>query len=301
MQIVIIFVGWVILFGAMQSIGLYDKLLWFIDIFMNMGISEWIGIISATLSLIVTIIIAILQMRQNNRLNKLEQQQKEKDEKRYNENIKAQVSEFISKYYKDRGLIPLCAIAAMYNDSYFYNRQMYNEFCYLPNELKNKILERCKLELCVSDDENIFSNCISALIKEHHKNFPNDKNIFYDNGKFIERSLTRYGRLEIQKQDYECNKAHITDILSMAYKDKNMDSPIELLWETYNFDTTSSELVCQLATVIAEYIAIYSNREKDSNKDYGSPGSYAGETIETMEDLFLLSLFEMYTNLFLRA
>ncbi len=29
----------------------------------------------------------------------------------------------------------------------------------------------------------------------------------------------------------------------------------------------------------------------------GSPGAYAGEEIETMEDLFLLALFEIYTNL----
>lgn len=296
MQIVIIFVGWVILFGAMQSIGLYDKLFWFINIFMNMGISEWIGIISALLSLIVTIIIAVLQMRQNIRLNNLEQQQKEKDEKRYKENIKAQVSEFISKHYKDRELIPLCAIAAMYNDSYFYNREMYNEFCYMPNELRNKILERCKLELCVSDDESIFSNCISMLIEKHYKLFPHDKKIFYEGGKYIEHSLTKNGSEKIPNKNY-----NITDTLSKAYKDKDIeDKPIEMLCEEYNFGSIDEVNACQLATIIATYIAIYSNEDTE-NKDYGSPGSYDGEKIEIMEDLFLLSLFEMYTNLFLRA
>lgn len=32
------------------------------------------------------------------------------------------------------------------------------------------------------------------------------------------------------------------------------------------------------------------------DKSYGSPGGYDGEVIETMEDLFLLALFEIYTN-----
>ena len=31
-------------------------------------------------------------------------------------------------------------------------------------------------------------------------------------------------------------------------------------------------------------------------QEYGSPGGYDGEVIETMEDLFILALFEIYTN-----
>lgn len=54
--------------------------------------------------------------------------------------------------------------------------------------------------------------------------------------------------------------------------------------------------VCQLVTVIAEYLAIYGNENRNEDKEYGSPGSYDGERIETMEDLFLLALFEIYTK-----
>lgn len=55
-----------------------------------------------------------------------------------------------------------------------------------------------------------------------------------------------------------------------------------------------------MVTTVAEFIAVYENRLDECDKDYGSPGSYAGEAIDTMEDLFLLSLFEMYTRLILK-
>lgn len=35
---------------------------------------------------------------------------------------------------------------------------------------------------------------------------------------------------------------------------------------------------------------------KDTDKSYGSPRGYDREVIETMEDLFLLGLFEIYIN-----
>ena len=49
-----------------------------------------------------------------------------------------------------------------------------------------------------------------------------------------------------------------------------------------------------LGDVYKRQVAIYGNKNID--KSYGSPGGYDGEIIETMEDLFLLALFEIYTN-----
>lgn len=64
----------------------------------------------------------------------------------------------------------------------------------------------------------------------------------------------------------------------------------------YNFESCKEIEACQLVTVIAEYVAIYGNKNKNIDKSYGSPGEYDGEVIETMEDLFLLALFEIYTK-----
>ena len=76
-----------------------------------MSVSDWISIICAGVALIVTVIIAVLQIRQSNRMERFEKRQDKRDEQRHQESVKAQAVSFISKYYKDRGLIPLCAIA----------------------------------------------------------------------------------------------------------------------------------------------------------------------------------------------
>lgn len=106
-----------------------------------LSISDWISIICAVTGLVVTIVIAILQKKQSNRMERFEKRQDERDEQRHQEGVKAQAVTFISRYYKDRGLVPLCAIAAMYNDLFYYNRAMYREFCCLTQETQNRIME----------------------------------------------------------------------------------------------------------------------------------------------------------------
>ena len=34
----------------------------------------------------------------------------------------------------------------------------------------------------------------------------------------------------------------------------------------------------------------------EDTRNFGSPGAWAGETIDTMEDMFLSTLFEMYVT-----
>ena len=106
-----------------------------------MSVSDWISIICAGVSLIVTIVIAVLQIRQSSRMNKFELRQDERDEQRHAESVKARAVSFLSKYYSNRGLIPLCAIAAMHNDLFYYSREMYREFCCMTLEVQNRILE----------------------------------------------------------------------------------------------------------------------------------------------------------------
>ena len=142
-----------------------------------MSISDWISIICAGVALIVTVIIAVLQIRQSNRMERFEKRQDKRDEQRYQESVKAQAVSFISKYYKDRGLIPLCAIAAMYNDLFYYNREMYREFCCCTKEVQNRILEYCDLDLRVSE-YNIYEKCLATIESVLNKHFPDDKKCF---------------------------------------------------------------------------------------------------------------------------
>lgn len=265
----------------------------------NIGISDWISIICSAIALLVTIVIAILQMRQSGRMAKFEKRQDERDERRYAEGVKAQAVAFISKYYHDRGLIPLCVIAAMYNDLYYYSREIYRDFCCMTLEVQNRVLEYCNLDLQVTDEKKFYIKCIEALEKACKKYLPEDKYIFYDVGKYILYSLEKYGDNKIPNQEFEYEN-HLTDVLSKAFRDRDISAkPIEQLCAEYHFASCPEINACQLATTIAEFIAVYGHEHTESEKYYGSPGGYDGETIDTMEDLFLLAMFEIYVCLIL--
>lgn len=127
-----------------------------------MSSSDWTSIMELILSLFITIAIAALQIWQSYRMEQFEKRQDARDEQRHQEGVKAQAVSFISRYYKDRGLIPLCAIAAMYNDLFYYNRAMYREFCCLTKETQNRIMKYCELDLQVSDGD-IYEKCLVAI------------------------------------------------------------------------------------------------------------------------------------------
>lgn len=88
-----------------------------------MTCSDWISIICASISLIVTVVIAGLQLWQSGRMERFERRQDERDERRHAEGVKSQAVSFISKHYADRGLIPLCAMAAMHNDLFLHDSE----------------------------------------------------------------------------------------------------------------------------------------------------------------------------------
>lgn len=121
-----------------------------------MTCSDRISIICASISFFVTIVIAGLQLWQSGRMEKFERRQDERDERRHAEEVKSQAVSFISKHYADRGLIPLCAMAAMHNGLYYYSREMYREFCCMTLEAQNRVLEYCGLDLRVTEEKGAF-------------------------------------------------------------------------------------------------------------------------------------------------
>mgnify|MGYP000369996698 FL=1 len=138
---------------------------------MELSLSDWISIICSVVSLFVTIIIFVLQMKQSKRMEDFEYKLDEREEQRREATIKAEAVTFISKYYSDRGLIPLCAIATMHNNLFYYHRDMYREFCCKTTEVQNKILEYCKLDLRVKQIEDLFGECIEAVNNVIHTKF----------------------------------------------------------------------------------------------------------------------------------
>ena len=283
-----------------------------------MTFSDWISIICASISLIVTVVIAGLQLWQSGRMERFERRQDERDERRHAEGVKSQVVSFISKHYADRGLIPLCAMAAMHNDLYYYSREMYREFCCMTLETQNRVLEYCGLDLRIKEEKELFRRCIKAVNEVLRTRFPGDESPFYNEGKYVLRSLEYYGGEKIPVERINYRPPYMTrllaasfdgtspyerciiDILSESFRGHGPEHPVSVLECEYRFRWVPENEACQFATVLAQYIAIYGSEDGDSDKDYGAPGGYAGETIDTMEDLFLLAVFEMYIHLVLK-
>ena len=283
-----------------------------------MTCSDWISIICASISLIVTVVIAGLQLWQSGRMERFERRQDERDERRHAEGVKSQAVSFISKHYADRGLIPLCAMAAMHNDLYYYSREMYREFCCMTLETQNRVLEYCGLDLRVKEEKGLFGRCIEAVEEILHTRFPGDESPFYDGGKYVLRSLEYYGgeKIPVERINYRSPyttgplvanfdgtssyESCITDVLSESFRGDGPEHPISALERKYGFKGVPENEACQFATVLAQYVAIYGSGDDDSDKEYGAPGGYAGETIDTMEDLFLLAVLEMYIHLVLK-
>lgn len=280
--------------------------------------NELAELICAFISLFVTVIIGKKQSCQSKRMEELERRQDERDERRHAEGNKAQAIEFISKHYADRGLIPLCAVAAMHNDLFHYSRKMYWEFCCLVPEVQNLILEFCNLDLRVRGEDDLFVRCITAVEVALRDRFPEDESVLYDDGKYVLRSLERYAgeRLPALRVDLlpECLDSSflppdsctleydhlIRKVLSEAFESRDASfTPISHLKNEYQFESSSEIEACRFASTVAFYAATYGSGDEANNRYYGCPGGFDGERIETMEDLFLLTVFQIYTKLLL--
>lgn len=280
--------------------------------------NELAELICAFISLIVTAIIGKKQCCQSKRMEEFERRQDERDERRHAEGNKAQAIEFISKYYSDRGLIPLCAVAAMHNDLFYDSREMYRNFCCLVPEVQNLILKYCNLDLRVRGEDDLFVRCITAVEAALRDRFPEDEPVLYDDGKYVLRSLERYAgeRLPEPRVDLlsecldssflppdSCSPGYdylIRKVLSEAFESRVASfAPISYLKNEYQFESSSEIEACRFALTVAFYAATYGSGDEANDKDYGCPGGFDGERIETMEDLFLLAVFQMYTRFLL--
>ena len=283
-----------------------------------MKFNEWAELICAVISLLVIAIIGMKQYCQSKRMEEFERRQDERDERRHAEGNKAQAVEFISKYYTDRGLIPLCAVAAMYNDLFHYSRKMYWEFCCLVPEVQNLILKYCDLDLRVRKENDLFVRCIAAVEAALRDRFPKDEPAFYDDGKYVLRSLDRYAGEKIPAVRIgnlpKCLDAYrpisdsrtpkynlfIIEVLSRAFESQDASlTPISCLEKAYCFESSPEIEACRFASTVAFYAATYGSCDEANNRYYGCPGGFDGERIESMEDLFLLTVFQIYTKLLL--
>lgn len=146
-------------------------------------------------------------------------------------------------------------------------------------------------------DEHIVYGCISMPSNVFANTGTNVSVLFFDNSRKTDKVvLIDASKLGEEYKDGNNQKRRLRDLANAFNSNDKKATPIQQLSVEYNFESCEGIETCQLVTVIAEFSAIYGNKNKNIDKSYGSPGGYDGEVIETMEDLFLLALFEIYTN-----
>jgi hypothetical protein len=187
----------------------------------------------------------------------------------------------------------------MYDNVRQYHRDMYNDFCCLTTEAQNRVMECLNLDLRITHMDNIYQVCYDALL-DIARNKIDDETGLYENGKYIHRALQHHASQKLpQNHDKKIN--HIADILVRSHQQENTIPPIRYLWKYYNAYNSNEINCCHITNLIAGYIAIYwGTKPEKQEKYYGDPGVCGTEyEIETMEDLFLWTLFYMYTYLVL--
>lgn len=281
--------------------------------------SECIGLVVAIVSglvaivtLIATVTIGIMQIKQNRKMD-------ERDEQRRNDIIYADATQFILKYSSPEHdaeiyLLPLCAMAYKYNPIYPYRRGMYREFCSLTEETQNCILKRQSIDIKSSKCDNFYVDMLDGLKFDVDKNYPNDCDLYYENGKYFERALLHHGNKEAI--NIKCNadkyytdslnmvpnplnknimgyESHITNLL--AYEKDN--EPIKrLMYEDTSIGVPVSDdeiLISYLSCIIAKYVSCYSHSYDDCKyENVGCTEDFQGT--KYMEDLFLDALLNIY-------
>lgn len=185
-------------------------------------------------------------------------------------------------------------------------------------EVQNLVLKFSDIDLRVRKENDLFVRCIAAVEAALRDRFPEDEPVLYDDGKYVLSSLERYAgeRLPAPRVDLlpECSDSSflppdsctleydylIRKVLSEAFESRGASfTPISHLKNEYQFESSSEIDACRFATTVAFYAATYGSGNEVNDKDYGCPGGFDDERIETMEDLFLLTVFQIYTKLLL--
>ena len=271
-----------------------------------LSISDWISVVGAVASLALAGYIARVQYKQSAKMADMEKRIDERDERRHMESVDAQSADFIVTYGFDRGFIPLCAIAAMNDDSFLYSRKIYRAFNVLPREVQNRILERCGMDLRVHTVPDFLDQAVDFVVKLVNDEFPGDRTPFYENAKYIRRSLEKHrdervldffeyapanevpGRSYCARRSYERD---IVDALRKVFIERGSHAGvINRLMDDYSFsdhEQTEAE-ACQFATTLAHQLIAFS-KDPDKSKNFGDISDALASDERTLEDLFYCS------------
>lgn len=231
-----------------------------------------ISAFAAFAAVIHSIVVAHCQNKTSKEQARLTEEQKEiaerqaafeleinqREERRHANWVDAEVCAFLQKHSTERWLMPLCFVAATFDKTQPYCRELYRDFCCLTNEVQRALFEREGISLRVGEwdcDKSLFSSCVDALEELSARSFPEDRSsVLYDNGKYLRRCL-EHGemRVDVVARD-ACSsrlfgrlyKQRIVDVLSDAFDGTGdyCHEPISLLKKEYSFAGSDETQAC---------------------------------------------------------
>lgn len=228
----------------------------------------------------------------NEKILRLQESIDARDEMRHNDYIDSLAYSFINENASDLNYLPLCIIASMYNRSYNYNRPIYNKYCSCSKEVQDRILEikGIKIERLNNSTNDFYSLCLDALIKCISDNkLYNESHIYYDSGKYFERTLTYEGKK--LKRDFFYERERISDVLARFFRDKDIEFPMDILCKEFRFENAEDEIVYLISCEIAKCVSIYS-----TNRYMPFVKPIVSEDVSDvcLEDVFLDALLYVY-------
>ena len=282
---------------------------------------------------IVSLIVAIYYAREQIKLSKnMDSYQRGVDleNKRFLKNeIESKAISFINKYqvsdkYKsDILLINLCVMALKYDRTFYYRREIYREFCSLSKDVQLEILRRVGSELDCNEDPDFYKNNLNLAIKyesEFRNKYNDDENvnIFYQNGKYLERALTELGSERLEDIYWEPSKddkflyekwglnisdrrllaSHVSDVL--CYDNQPYDQPLQHLYHNCQTNEGSANMCDNylwyyMSCWVSKLLSIGKFNESLNTGTYYYE-DYRGD--KHFEDLFLEAMFDLYTSKF---
>lgn len=96
---------------------------------------DCVAIVCIVVAIVVALVISIGTIRTAKEMDEFEKRRDERDEKRHNDEVYAAATRYIQKYsYKYK-----------YTHVYPYRREIYREFCGLPEDVQDEIIKRLDL------------------------------------------------------------------------------------------------------------------------------------------------------------
>lgn len=269
-----------------------------------MTIDSMISIASSVISLAAAIFIGVWQIKQGKRMEELATKQDIESKQRRAEYITLTRNKFLAKYQNDRDeiyLLPLCVMAAAYNSTLPYHREMYREYNLLEDEVKHAVCDYMGLSLSFpqTNGDMLISQCIRVLGKEERAiATTGEKNFLSTNAKYFYKAIKRYRR-EVFPVDYWMIEREILKNDSGENGRNSAKRSVSAFMEYFKFGENCGELSdvrnCEIYLVMSKCLA----KRKSQGVYYRGwiPGEYYCEQLETIEDLFLCSLLCIYVYL----